>query len=472
PMVAMEAMEAGINKPLAEGLAAERKATRKVFGSPVAANLISIFFHTTQLKSDPGVDDASIEPMSVGRVGVIGAGLMGSGIATACARRGLAATMMDLDAERLEKGMAAAQKVVESRIKIGRATPKDMVAMLSRLSTTTDTAAQAGADLIVEAVTEDLELKKKVFGGLNGVVGPETIVASNTSTLSITAMADHAPDAARFVGMHFFSPVDRMELVEVIRGERTSDRTVATVVAAAKRIGKTPIVVGDCPGFCVNRLLMPYMAEALLLLVGGIDMDRIDRVAVRFGMPMGPIALYDLVGIDVGYYAGGVMAEGYADRAVPLPPVLKAMMDAGRLGQKSGRGFRAYDKKGKPVPDPEVHQILEPHVEGHLDLGDEQILDRLFGCMALEAARAMDERIVRSPGHLDMAMILGTGYPPFRGGPLKWMDDQGLSALLERWKPLAELGARFQPPESLVEMAKEGRTFHRRPEAVAGAEDR
>ncbi len=469
PMVAIEAMEAGINLPLSDGLTAERAATRKVFGSPVAANLIAIFFHSTQLKSDPGVDDRSIGPQKVGRVGVIGAGLMGAGIATACARRGVSSTMMDLDDQRLDKGMAAARKVVESRIKIGRATPKDMAAMLSHLGTTTDTRALVGSDVVVEAVTENMALKQKVFAGLKEVLGPQTILASNTSTLSITKMAEHAPDPSRFVGMHFFSPVDRMELVEVIRGQATSDQTVATVVALAKRIGKTPIVVKDCPGFAVNRLLMPYMAEALVLLSGGIDMDRIDRVATRFGMPVGPIALYDMVGIDVGYYAGGVMAAGYADRAVALPPVLKALMDAGRLGKKSGSGFRAYDKKGKPVSDPDVLPILEAHTAGHLDLGDEQIADRLFGCMALEAARAMEEGVVRTAGHLDMAMILGTGFPPFRGGPLKWMDDEGAEHLLARLKPYAELGKRFEPPPSLIEMARSGATYHPSPKTSGGA---
>jgi 3-hydroxyacyl-CoA dehydrogenase/enoyl-CoA hydratase/3-hydroxybutyryl-CoA epimerase/enoyl-CoA isomerase len=256
-------------------------------------------------------------------------------------------------------------------------------------------------------------------------------------------------------------------LVEVIRGADTSDQTVATVVALAKRIGKTSIVVNDCPGFLVNRILMPYMAEALVLLCGGIDMDRIDKVATAFGMPVGPIALYDMVGIDVGYYAGGVMSAGYSDRSVDLPPVLKALMDAGRLGKKSGSGFRGYDKKGRPLPDADVLPIIEASIGERIELSDEQIADRLFGCMVLEAARALEDGIARSAGDVDMAMILGTGFPPFRGGPLRWMDDEGLAALLERWKPYAQLGARFVPPASLVAMAENNQTFHPRPQMVA-----
>ncbi len=291
PLIALRAIRDGINLPLDESLKVEQKASLEVLGSPVASNMVAVFFMKNRLDRDPGVDRADMIPKPVKRVGVVGSGLMGSGIASAYARAGLPTAMVDVDHTRLADGMRRAQEVVASRIKIGRATPQDMAEMLSRFSTSTAHAILADADVVVEAITENEKVKTSLYKELAKVLRDDAILASNTSTISITRMAESTPEPARFVGMHFFHPVDRMELVEVIRGAKTSDETVKTIVALAKRIRKTPIVVKDCAGFLVNRVLFPYMAESLLLLQEGVPMDAIDGAALRFGMPMGPIAL-------------------------------------------------------------------------------------------------------------------------------------------------------------------------------------
>jgi 3-hydroxyacyl-CoA dehydrogenase/enoyl-CoA hydratase/3-hydroxybutyryl-CoA epimerase/3-hydroxyacyl-CoA dehydrogenase/enoyl-CoA hydratase/3-hydroxybutyryl-CoA epimerase/enoyl-CoA isomerase len=247
--------------------------------------------------------------------------------------------------------------------------------------------------------------------------------------------------------------------VEVVRGEQTNDETVATLVALAKKIGKTPIVVRDCPGFLVNRILMPYMAEALVLLEEGIDMDRIDKVATKWGMPVGPITLYDMVGLDTGLYAGEVLQAGYADRAVATP-ILAELVKQGRLGKKSGKGFRAVDKKGKFVADPEVQQLIAQRAQKTSELSDDDIADRLFLCMALEAVRALEEKIARQPGDVDMAMILGVNFPAFRGGPLRWCDTEGAANIIDRAKKWESLGRRFEIPAALAEAARKGTRFY------------
>ena len=459
PLVALKALRDGVNRPLGEGLKIEREAILEVLGTSVTANLIDIFFATTRLQRESGVDDANVKPRNVAAVGVLGAGLMGAGIAAAHARRGLRATMVDVDEARVADGLKRVRKVLEDRIGAGRSTVGDLADMLSRLNAGTSRQALHGCDVLIEAVTENETLKTQIIRELAGVISADAILASNTSTISITRLAQAWPSPERFVGMHFFSPVDRMQLVEVVRGEQTSDKTVVTIVALAKRIGKTPVVVRDCPGFLVNRILMPYLAEALVLLGEGVDMDRIDRVAVQWGMPVGPVALHDMVGLDTILFAGAVLQTGYPDRAVPTP-ILGELVQRGRLGQKSGQGFRAYGRKGKPVADPDVQQFLASRVETRRDLSDADIADRLFLCLAFEAVRAVADKIVRHPGDADMAMILGCGFPAFHGGPLRWCDTEGAANLVARaakWEPL---GARFHAPAALVEAAKSGARFY------------
>jgi 3-hydroxyacyl-CoA dehydrogenase/enoyl-CoA hydratase/3-hydroxybutyryl-CoA epimerase/3-hydroxyacyl-CoA dehydrogenase/enoyl-CoA hydratase/3-hydroxybutyryl-CoA epimerase/enoyl-CoA isomerase len=465
PLLALKAIKEGCNRTLDEGLAVEQQVGLELVGSPISANLIGVFFMQNRLARDPGVDDPSIKPRAVNRVGVLGAGLMGAGIATAHARSGIPTAMVDVDGPRLADGLSRASDVVMSRIKIGRAKPEDLAQMLALLSTSTATQIFADCDVVVEAVTENESVKTEMYGKLGGVLKREAILASNTSTISITRMAESAPHAERFVGMHFFYPVDRMELVEVIRGAKTSDETVATIVALAKRIRKTPIVVRDCPGFLVNRVLFPYMNEALLLLQEGVPMDAIDNAATAFGMPMGPIALQDLVGLDTSAYAGKVLATAYPDRAVPTP-ILFDLVQAGRLGKKSGAGFRKYSGKGsKPEPDPAFESLLAKYRTGSKTPSAEELTDRLFLPMLLEATRVLDEGIVREPADVDMGLIMGIGFPPYRGGILRWCDAEGAGKIVERLEQYRSRGKRFEPTESLVKLARAGGTFYPRPKA-------
>lgn len=449
PLAALKAIKLGINRPLDEGLKVEQEVALEVTGTPISSNLISVFFMNNALGRDPGFLPPTAKARDVTSIGVLGSGLMGAGIATAHARRGVPAVMVDVGQDRLADGLKRACQVVEGRIKIGRATPQDMQEMLTRLSTSTSRAVFCNADVVVEAITENEALKKQAYGELKPLLRDDAILCSNTSTISITRMAEAAPHPERFVGMHFFYPVDRMELVEVIRGAKTDDDTVATIVALAKRIGKTPIVMQDCPGFLVNRVLLPYMNEAVLLLQEGASMDDIDKAATKFGMPMGPITLSDLVGLDTAYYAGQVVSTAYADRAKPTP-ILGELVKAGRLGNKSGSGFRKLNKKGKPEADPDFAPFLEKHRTDNRQFSLDELTDRLFLPMLLEATRVLEEGIVAAPHHVDMGLILGIGFPPFRGGILHWCDTEGASAIADRLGQYASLGKRFEATESIT----------------------
>src|SRR5262249_18817360 len=293
-----EAVQKGCNLPLGEGLKIETELFVPLVGSPTAKNLIAIFFMNQRLQKDPGVADADVKPRTVNQVGVVGAGIMGSGIATAHIRRGIPTVLLDSAPAPLEKGVTAVTKSLAGRVEIGRMTPMEMAGALARLSTSLTTQTLADRDVVVEAIIENEAAKVKLFGEIQKIVPPGAILASNTSTISITRMAQSVAAPERFAGMHFFNPVDRMQLVEVIRGTKTDDATVATLVALAKRIGKTPIVVRDRPGFLVNRILFPYINESLVLLEEGAEPRALDKAAKAFGMPMGPVELNDMVGLD------------------------------------------------------------------------------------------------------------------------------------------------------------------------------
>jgi 3-hydroxyacyl-CoA dehydrogenase/enoyl-CoA hydratase/3-hydroxybutyryl-CoA epimerase/enoyl-CoA isomerase len=461
PLVALKAIRDGCNLTLEEGLKVERDAALEVMGSPISANLIAVFFMQNRLARDPGVDHPELIPEPIHRVGVIGSGMMGAGIATAHARSGLPTAMVDVDESRLADGLRRASEVVTGRIKIGRATTEELAKMLGLLSTSTSSNILADREIIIEAITENESAKAATFRELAKVMKPGAILASNTSTISITRLAESSPEPSRFIGMHFFNPVDRMELVEVIRGMKTSDETVASVVALAKSIRKTPIVVKDCAGFLVNRVLLPYMNESLQLLQEGVPMDAIDEASTKFGMPMGPITLHDLIGIDTAAYAGRVMIEAYPDRTVPTRLLLD-MVKSGRLGQKSGAGFRKHSGK-KVEADPAFASILEKHKTGERSMGQDEITDRLFLPMLLEATRVLEEGIVREPADVDMGLILGIGFPPFKGGILRWADSVGASKIVERLENFQSLGKRYEPTETLLRHASKGELFYPMP---------
>ncbi len=461
PLAALQAIAKGCNLPLDEGLKAESEAFVPLVGSPISRNLIAVFFMGQRLAKDPGVADASIKPRDVQRVGVLGAGIMGSGIAGAHIRRGIPVTLLDTVPQALEKGVGAITKSMQGRVEIGRMKPLEVVEALARLSTTSTLAALADRDVVIEAVVENEAVKLQVFQDLQKVVSADAILASNTSTISITRLAKAVARPENFAGMHFFNPVDRMQLVEVIRGERTGDATAATLVALAKRIGKTPIVVRDCPGFLVNRILFPYLNESLVLLEEGADPRALDKAAVVFGMPMGPVTLNDLVGLDTSLYAGRVVNTAFADRAASTR-ILDELVKAGRLGQKSGAGFYSYAKGSRGTDDPAFAALLDRVRSGRRAIGMEEITDRLFLPMVTEASRILTEGIVREPGDVDMGLILGIGFPAFRGGLLRWADSLGMPAVLEKLKKYEHLGPRFQPTEQMCRLAAEGKGFYPR----------
>jgi 3-hydroxyacyl-CoA dehydrogenase/enoyl-CoA hydratase/3-hydroxybutyryl-CoA epimerase/3-hydroxyacyl-CoA dehydrogenase/enoyl-CoA hydratase/3-hydroxybutyryl-CoA epimerase/enoyl-CoA isomerase len=339
-------------------------------------------------------------------------------------------------------------------------TIEEATAALARLSTSMTLQALADRDVVIEAIVENEEAKVKLYAEVQKALPPGAILASNTSTISITRMAKSVKQPENFAGLHFFNPVDRMQLVEVIRGDKTSDATVATLVALAKRISKTPIVVRDCPGFLVNRILFPYMNEALAMLEEGAAPRALDKAATAFGMPMGPIALNDLVGLDTSLYAGRVINTAFADRAVATR-ILDELVAAGRLGQKTGAGFYSFAKGSKGGDDPAFDAILAKVRRGQRAFTNEEITDRLFLPMLTEASRVLTEGIVRDPADVDMGLILGIGFPPFQGGILRWADGQGLPKVLEKLKKYEHLGPRFHPTEQMKKLAAEGKGFYR-----------
>jgi 3-hydroxyacyl-CoA dehydrogenase/enoyl-CoA hydratase/3-hydroxybutyryl-CoA epimerase/3-hydroxyacyl-CoA dehydrogenase/enoyl-CoA hydratase/3-hydroxybutyryl-CoA epimerase/enoyl-CoA isomerase len=459
PLAALEAIAKGCNLPLADGLKVETDKFVPLVGSPTSRNLIAVFFMTQRLQKDPGVSGEA-QARQVNQVGVVGAGIMGAGIAGAHVRRGIPALMIDNIPVAVEKGVGNITKSLQGRVGIGRMTIEEATMALARLSTSMTLQALADRDVVIEAIVENEAAKVQLYGELQRIMPPGAILASNTSTISITRMAKSMKHPENFAGMHFFNPVDRMQLVEVIRGEKTSDATVATLVALAKRISKTPIVVRDCPGFLVNRILMPYMNEALAMLEEGAGPRVLDKAATAFGMPMGPITLHDLVGLDTALYAGRVVGAAFADRAVQTR-TLDELVKAGRLGPKTGAGFYSYAKGSKGADDPALDAILAKTRKGKRDFSMEEITDRFFLPMLVEASRVLMENIVRDPADVDMGLILGIGFPPFQGGILRWADGQGLAKVLEKLKKYEYLGARFQATEQMKKLAAEGKGFYR-----------
>ena len=459
PLAALDAIAKGCNLPLDQGLKVETDGIVPLIGSTISKNLIAVFFMTQRLQKDPGVADPTVQLRAVERVGVVGGGIMGAGIAGAHIRRGLPVVMVDNAPAAVEKGVASITRMLQSRVEIGRMSAGDLLAALARLTASTNLALMADPDVVIEAVVENEAVKTQLFRDLQTQFRADAILASNTSTISITRMAQAVQRPENFAGMHFFNPVDRMHLVEVIRGERTSDATVATLVALAKRIGKTPIVVRDCPGFLVNRILFPYLNESLVLLEEGADPRALDKAATAFGMPMGPITLNDLVGLDTSLYAGRVINAAFADRA-KTTRILDDLVSAGRLGQKSGAGFYSYAKGSKGADDPALAAMLERVRTGRREFSREEITDRLFLPMLVEASRVLMEGIVREPADVDMGLILGIGFPAFCGGLLRWADTLGMKTVLEKLAKYEAHGPRFQPTEQMRRLAAEGKGFY------------
>jgi len=463
PPAILETMLAGSAVDAAAAGTLESAAFATLATTPVAASLLRVFRIGERNRHDPGVGAAAGEPRSIAAPAVVGGGIMGAGIAASHLRRGFSVGLVDANPEVLADNVPGILEEAAWDRVAKRSDPAAALAMAGRLQTATSLAALAGSDLVIESVLERTDLKQQVLADIERAVAPETIITTNTSTNPIAKLAEALADPSRFCGMHFFNPVRRMVLVEVIRGPATSDATVAAVVAHAKRLGKCPVVVRDSPGFLVNRVLMPYLHEAVEMVREGIEPARIDRLARSFGMPMGPIELYDMIGLDTAFYAGLVLSAAYGDR-IEASPLIPALVKAGRLGRKTGSGFYRYRGTGPQARvaatgDEEVARIVARYELPSRDSSDREITDRLFLPMLLEALLVLDEGIVRDGRDIDLAVIHALGFPPFRGGLLNWGDSLGGTEVVRRLELLADLGLRMQPPERLLALARAGGRF-------------
>lgn len=457
PLAAIETIATSLPLPLDEAFEREAHVTGRLVATEVSKNLIHVF----NLMEGAKKAIPPAEPRKVDQVGVLGAGVMGGGIAQIMAYRGIPVRLKDIRADAIGAGMRHARQVFDRAVRRKRLTPLQAEQGMQRISPTLDYSGFGAVDLAVEAVIERREVKEAVLREVEEVASRDAILASNTSTISISEM-QHALEAPeRFCGMHFFNPVDRMPLVEIVRGAATSDETLATVFSLALRIGKTPVVVNDGPGFLVNRLLAPYLNEAGWLLAEGASIEAVDRALKEFGMPMGPFRLLDEVGLDISRNASAILYEAFGDRMCPAEPLL-GLADSDRLGRKGGKGFYRYEGGREKGVDDSIYAELGDSVPGERrEFEPESIRERTILVMINEAARALEEGIVDNPGAVDLAMITGTGFPPFRGGLLRYADTIGTPKLLERLLHLEqEHGVRFQPAPLLREFAVDGRGFY------------
>ena len=463
PPTILETILAGTSVEAAEASRLESAAFARLAGTPVAASLLRLFRIGERNRRDPGVgEEGRAEPRPLAAPGVVGAGIMGAGIAAATLRAGFATTLVDVNPDALAASVPGIlEEAAWSRL-TKRSDPAAALELAGRLQASTCLAALAGCDLVVESVLERTDLKQQVLADLERAVAPDAIIATNTSTNPIAKLAEALAEPGRFCGMHFFNPVRRMVLVEVIRGPATTDATVAAVVAHAKRLGKCPVVVRDSPGFLVNRVLMPYLHEAVEMVREGIEPARVDRVSRGFGMPMGPIELYDMIGLDTAFYAGLVLSAAYGDR-IEASPLIPAFVKAGRLGRKTGAGFYRFQGTGPKAriigSDAETARMVARYALPPRETSDRTIADRLFLPMLLEALRVLDEGIVRDGRDVDLAVIHALGFPPFRGGLFAWADSLGAAEIVRRLAPLGDLGVRMQPTERLLAIARAGGRF-------------
>ncbi len=465
PLAALRVVRTGLEDGPAAGFEAEARAFGELATSGVSKNLIHVFHLTEAAKKLAGMPGAEARPVRA--VAVLGAGTMGGGIAQLVAHEaGVPVVMKDIAPEPLAHGMATVAELFGKLQAKRRLSAPEAKRRLQLVQPTLRYDAFHRVDLVIEAVVEKLAVKQKVFAEVAGQVPPGTVLASNTSSLSITAIGAEVPEPEKVVGMHFFNPVHKMPLVEVVVGERTGAEAANTVFELARRLGKTPVLVRETPGFLVNRLLTFYSIEAQWLLEEGYRIEDVDRAMKSWGMPMGPLALGDEVGIDVAIEVAGILHEAYGER-LPLPAWIRALPEQGWLGKKSGRGIYRWEEGRRKGPNPEAYELLglSPSIE---EPDPRYLQERMVLPMINEAARCLEEGVVGSAGELDLAMIFGTGFPPFRGGPCRWADTQGLSWVVETLRRLTTVGPRYEPSDALRRTAQEGGFYARFGDAGEG----
>jgi 3-hydroxyacyl-CoA dehydrogenase / enoyl-CoA hydratase / 3-hydroxybutyryl-CoA epimerase len=461
PLVAVEVVRDGLKLPLPRALDVETGAFSELVVSDTAKNLISIFFLKNTVEARSGRIARGARP--VPRVGVLGAGFMGSGVAQVLSYKGVPVVLKDKDLPGLGRGLSFAAQELRGLVKRRRLTEAESKLALGRIHGTVDYGALSRTDFVIEAVFEDLEIKQQVLREVEAVAPESLIFASNTSTIPVASLAQASRRPENVVGMHFFSPVAKMPLLEVIRHPGSSDEAVATVVEVGRTMGKTVIVVNDGPGFFTSRVLGAMLNEASWMLAEGADIGQVDQVMTRWGWPVGPFALLDEVGLDVSRHAGEVVRNALGDR-ITAPPVIARMVDDRRLGRKSKRGFYLYEDdkgaraQGKRI-DPAVYKLIGWQAR---PFEDREIVERCWLQMLNETARCMEEGIITDPADVDLGVIFGFGFPPFRGGLLREADRQGLPWAVERLDEYAaRYGRRLEPAELLRDMARRGATFHK-----------
>lgn len=462
PLTAVETMERGVLESRAGALAEEHEGFIQLAGTKTAANLVQMFLNDQFLASKSRALSKGVPVIS--KAAVLGAGIMGGGIAYQSALRGTPIAMKDIAQAGLDLGMNEAQTLVAKQVKRGKMTTESADKIIGSITPTLAYEDLVGAELVVEAVVENENVKKSVLAELESVVADDVIIATNTSTISVDSLATALKKPERFCGMHFFNPVPLMPLVEVIRGQETSKETIASTVAYAKALGKTPIVVNNCPGFLVNRILFPYFGAFSTLVHEGADFRQIDRVMEEFGWPMGPAYLLDVVGIDTAVHAQAVMASGFARMELGFESAIDKLYAQGDLGQKSGRGFYEYvvDENGRASkqPNPQIDALIAGVSAERRSFSDSEIRDRLMLALCLETVRCLEDGIVETAIEADMGLVLGLGFPKFRGGALRFIDQLGLAEFCKLADSYAHLGSMVAPTAKLREMADAKRSFY------------
>jgi 3-hydroxyacyl-CoA dehydrogenase/enoyl-CoA hydratase/3-hydroxybutyryl-CoA epimerase/enoyl-CoA isomerase len=464
PVAAVSVIEKAAGKTRDDALKIEAAGFAKLAKTTVADALIGLFLNDTFLKKKARQAQKIAKPVK--QAAVLGAGIMGGGIAYQSAVRGTPIIMKDIADKALDLGMSEANKLLSKQVERKKLTPEKAGSLLASIRPTLNYGDFGNVDIVVEAVVENPKVKKSVLAEIEKLVRKDTIIASNTSSISIDLLAEAMERKENFLGMHFFNPVHKMPLVEVIYGQKTSKEAIATVVAYASGMGKTAIVVKNCPGFLVNRILFPYFGGFMALMQDGADFVKVDKIMETFGWPMGPAYLQDVVGMDTSHHVGDVLAEGYPDRmGKTFKTALDVMYENKRYGQKNGVGFYKYenDPKGKPVKkaDPASYELLKSvQPNGQKDFSDEEVIDRLMLPMIIETARCLDDGIVETPAEADMGLIMGVGFPPFRGGALKYADIVGMKTILEKAARYTALGKLYEPTASMKKMAAEGKTYY------------
>ncbi|MBX5484358.1 MAG: fatty acid oxidation complex subunit alpha FadJ [Myxococcaceae bacterium] len=463
PEKALEAIRIGLEQGMDQGLDAEARLFGELVVSDVSRRLVELFFATTALKKENGTSDPNVRPRPVHKVGIVGGGLMGAGIAFVTAQRvGVPVRIKEQDDAGVGRALKQIWGLFDERVKRRSLNARERDRRGSLVTATTGDTGFKHADVVIEAVFEDLALKHRVLREIEAVTRPDAIFASNTSSLPIAKIAEASKHPETVIGMHYFSPVQKMPLLEIVTHPKTADWVIATCVELGRRQGKTVIVVNDGPGFYTTRILAPYLNEAAYLLAEGADIVDLDKALVDFGFPVGPITLLDEVGIDVGEKVAKILHEAFGERLAP-PPALERVSADGRLGRKNHRGFYLYEqrrtKKARPV-DPTVYDLL-PHGRDRKKLDRAEMVERCTLQFVNEAIRCLGEGILRSPRDGDVGAIFGLGFPPFLGGPFRYADAIGPARLLARLEHYQQkLGRRFEPAPALREYVQRGARFH------------